>query len=412
MNLEARTAIEALRAGVPNGAAVRLLGTEESGIEQAFDELLAAVWTDQPKPGIGIAGGFGTGKSHLLGYLAEVARTHDFVVSRVVISKETPLSDSARVFEAAMNSTTLPNRNDDPIGACLAILRECPERLDALEDAVSNPDARLSPVFAAILYLLRKASTPPELIRRFERFLAGGRMTATAFRQALSAVGAGRMFDLRLPGAAVLAEQRIRFAARLFQAAGFDGWCLLLDEVELIGRYTPLQRAMAYARMAVWLGLDSPQSYPGVATVYAITDDFVAAVIDQRQDDKKLTDRLLLKGRSPEAAQVKTTIRHIETHVRQHRLRPPSSEELRRSCLRLREIYEAAHDWLTPEVPQSERTATRTMRQHIKSWITQWDLQRLSGITVAIVEETMRGSYEENEGLTQAEPEEAGDERD
>jgi hypothetical protein len=301
-----------------------------------------------------------------------------------------------------MNGTTLPNRNDDPIGACLAILRDSPERLDALEDAVSNPDAGLSPVFAAILYLLRKASTPQELIRRFERFLAGGRMTATSFRQALSAVGAGRMFDLRLPATPVLAQ--------LFRAAGFEGWCLLLDEVELIGRYTPLQRAMAYARMAVWLGLDPAQRYPGIATVYAITDDFVTAVIDLRQDDEKLADRLVLKGRTTEAAQAKLMIRHIETTVRQHRLRPPGLEELRRSCLRLREIYEAAHDWLTPELPQTERTATRTMRQYIKSWITQWDLRRLAGAGVDIVEETLGTNYEENEGLARIAPEEAGDE--
>ena len=46
MNLDARTAIEALRAGVPNRAAVRLMGSAESGIEQAFDALLAAVSAD------------------------------------------------------------------------------------------------------------------------------------------------------------------------------------------------------------------------------------------------------------------------------------------------------------------------------------------------------------------------------
>ena len=36
MNLEARIAIEALRAGVPNRAAVRLMGTDEPALEQAF----------------------------------------------------------------------------------------------------------------------------------------------------------------------------------------------------------------------------------------------------------------------------------------------------------------------------------------------------------------------------------------
>ena len=73
MTLDARIAIEALRAGVPNRAAVRLMGTEEPGLEQQFDEQLHHAWAEKPRPGLGIAGGFGSGKSHFLGYLAEVA---------------------------------------------------------------------------------------------------------------------------------------------------------------------------------------------------------------------------------------------------------------------------------------------------------------------------------------------------
>ena len=78
---EARMAIEALRVGVPNRAAIRQMGTEQTGIEDAFDAALSAAWGDTVagragtgSTGIGLAGGFGTGKSHLLGYLAEVAR--------------------------------------------------------------------------------------------------------------------------------------------------------------------------------------------------------------------------------------------------------------------------------------------------------------------------------------------------
>jgi len=103
MTVDARTAIEALRAGVPNRAAIRQMGTEQTGIEHAFDAALAVAWVDAGQTnaaagptGIGMAGGFGTGKSHLLGYLAEVARQQGFVVSRVVVSKETPLSHPGR----------------------------------------------------------------------------------------------------------------------------------------------------------------------------------------------------------------------------------------------------------------------------------------------------------------------------
>ena len=83
-------------------------------------------------------------------------------------------------------------------------------------------------------------------------------------------------------------------------------------------------------------------------------------------------------------------MRHITDTVRRHRLPPPGLEELARDCLRLREIYEQAYDWSPPEPPPPERTATRTMRQYIKAWITQWDLQRLIGANVGIVEQIAR----------------------
>lgn len=401
MNLQARNAIEALRAGVPNRAAVRLMGTEESGIEAAFDSLLASVWQpDIPaQPGIGIAGGFGSGKSHFLGYLAEVALGQNFVVSRVVISKETPLADPSRVFEAAIRGTSLPNRNDDPMVAALEILRDAPDKMDALEQAIREPDAGFAPIFAAILYLARRPSTAPETMRKCERFLSGARITAASIRPALSGAGAGRLFDLKLPATGELADQRIRFVSHMFQAAGFAGWCILLDEMELIGRYTSLQRAMAYAMLSKWVGLPDAGSFPGIAVVYAITDDFVSAVIDARQDEEKLPDRLRLKGRLPEARAVTAAIKHIEAVARRHRLRTPGPEELARACLRLGEIYSEAHDWFAPSLILGERTATRTMRQYIKSWITQWDLQRLTGHGVTIVEEAMMADYEEDAAL-------------
>ena len=196
MTLEIRTAIEALRAGVPNRAAIRQLGTEQTRIEHAFEAALLAAWDRQGpvSAGIGLAGGFGTGKSHLLGYLAEVALQQGFVVSRVVISKETPLSHPAHVLAAALRDAALPDRPDDVTMSCVAILRQRPEALDALEVAVSMPEAGFAPVFAACLYLLRRVSTTPEMLRRIARLWGGAKVSTPAIRQALSAAGAGKMF--------------------------------------------------------------------------------------------------------------------------------------------------------------------------------------------------------------------------
>ena len=109
-----RRAIEALRAGVPNRDAVKGLGCSQPGIEERFRKQLAEVkdgFAEGTTPvGTLIAGDFGSGKSHLLEYLQHVALESNFVCSKVVISKETPLYDPAKVFNAAIQSARLPDR--------------------------------------------------------------------------------------------------------------------------------------------------------------------------------------------------------------------------------------------------------------------------------------------------------------
>jgi len=403
MTIEARMAVEALRAGVPNRAAIRLMGTEQTGLEHAFEAALAAAWADAGPAGagIGMAGGFGTGKSHMLGYLAEVARQQGFVVSRVVVSKETSLSHPGHVLAAALRGAALPDRPDDPAAACVAALRARPEALDALEAAVSTPEAGLAPIFAACLFLLRRASTTPEMLRRIGRLWSGAKVSTPAIRQALSAAGAGRMFSLKPVAAAEMTEQLARFVPLLFRAAGYSGWCILLDEVELIGRYTPLQRALAYAWLGAWLSLDGKRRFPGIVVAYAITDDFAAAVINARLDSEKLPERLELKGRAAEAALALAGIQHIERTVLQHRLLPPTSDDLLACHDKVLRLYSAAYDWPAPPLPSSERTSSRTMRQYIKGWITQWDLRRLDGSDVALISGSIPSDYTENAAMAE-----------
>ncbi len=402
MNLPARLAVEALRAGVPNRAAIRKMGNEHTHIEQAFDAALADVWAAGPRAGLGIAGGFGTGKSHLLGYLAEVARQQNFVVSRVVISKETPLAQPAHVLAAGIRDATLPDRNDDATSACVALLRARTADLERLEEEVSVPESGVPPLFAASLFLLRRTATAPEMLRRLERFFAGGKFSAPALRQGLAQAGAKTLFQIGAVDANTLTLQRIGFLPRLFRAAGYAGWCILLDEVELIGRYTPLQRALAYAWLARWLGLEGARPFPGIVAVYAVTDDFATAVINARVDDEKLPERLRLKGRPEEAALALAGIRHIERTVLQHRLLPPTAEDLAACHEKLRSLYTDAYGWPAPALGPGERASSRTLRQYIKGWITQWDLQRLLGAETRVVAGTIASDYRENADLEAA----------
>src|SRR5271166_7042121 len=180
------------------------MGSEQTDIEHAFEAALAAAGVDAGQDGawrgptgIGMAGGFGTGKSHMLGYLAEVAWQQGFVVSRVVVSKETPLSHPGHVLAAALRDAALPDRPDDPIAACVTALREQPEALEAIEIAVATPDVGFAPIFVACLFLVRRASTAPETLRRIARLWSGAKVSVPTIRQALVAAGARRTYSLK-----------------------------------------------------------------------------------------------------------------------------------------------------------------------------------------------------------------------
>ena len=146
---QARVAIEALRAGVPNQAPIRLLGSVEKEIEARFAAGLEAVEQLLPQPGLVFAGGFGSGKSHLLRVLREQALQRRCVVSRVTVSKETPLSQPGAFFAAAMRGATVPGSPDDAVSVALDQVRRRPRAVQEIEWWASSPEAGMAPMFAA-----------------------------------------------------------------------------------------------------------------------------------------------------------------------------------------------------------------------------------------------------------------------
>jgi hypothetical protein len=85
----------------------------------------------------------------------------------------------------------------------------------------------------------------------------------------------------------------------------------------------------------------------GIVVAYAVTHNFATAVINTRQDNEKLPERLTLKGRRPEARAALAALRHIYRTALQQRLLPPSPRR--------------------------------------KGWITQWDLRRMGEGDVPLI---------------------------
>lgn len=373
-----RRAIEALRSGVPNRDAVRVLGSSQQEIEERFAQHLAVVSNGGGSGGgLLVRGEFGSGKSHLLEYLQHVALTEGFVASKIVISKETPLHDPVKVFRTAAATAIVPDRR----GTALAEIANNALDFDApayaeLEHWVSSDEAALNERFDAALYLFRNLrGGDPEFAERIVRFWSGDPIGVAELRRKLREAGEGATFALSKVSARDLAIQRFRFAAQLIVAAGYSGWILLFDEVELVGRYSLLQRAKSYAEITRWVeGLDD-EPLPRIGAVLAISQDFDAAVIDEKNDYENVPNRLRAKGEELAAARAEQGMRLIQRN--RVDLARPSESVLEETYAKLKEIHGTAYDWAAPEIPRERGRSTQSMREYVRGWINEWDLRRL-----------------------------------
>lgn len=376
--LSARRAVEALRCGVPSRDGVAALGSGQSEAEDRFSDLLDAVGTVRPAThrGLVFGGGFGAGKSHLLEHLTHLGLTRGFVISRIVISKETPLHDPAKVLRAAVESAVSPDGAIGAVAEAAAGLDPgSPGYAELLRWASGGPvDER----FALTLSLFPRVQAADEgFAESIIRFWSGDRLATVELRRQARQAGESRR-TLAAVAARELALHRFRFLARLFVAAGAQGWVLLFDEVELIGRYTLLQRAKSYAQLTDWLLPDPDDPASPLATVFAMTDDFDAAVLTEKNDREIIPAKLRAKQQpqwDDTAARAETGMRLIEHNMQL--LHPPDDDELERTYHQLKALHSDAFNWDAPDVAGLERLGATRMRQYVRAWINEWDLVRL-----------------------------------
>ena len=380
-SLSNRRALEALRAGVPNRDAVAALGSQQTAVEDRFTQLLDAIGAvpgGEPAGGMLISGGFGAGKSHVLEYLSHLALDAGFVVSKVVISKETALHDPAKVFAAAIADADIPGKTGSAIDEIASGLRFDSAEYAELYRWVHSDDVPVDSRFAASLFLYQYARGDVEFADRIVRFWAGDPLPVADLRRRLKEAGAAANYRLASAKERDLAVQRFRFVSRLITAAGYRGWVVLLDEVELIGRYSLLQRAKSYAEVARWVRGDRDDPDAPMGAVLTTVDDFEAQVLVGKNDAELIGKRLRAKGTTENellAGLAEAGMRVIERD--QIRLQPPDRDELDRTYAKLQQVHAAAFGWDPPDVEGLERLPSNRMRQYVRAWINEWDLRRL-----------------------------------
>jgi len=376
-----RRAIEALRSGVPNRDAVLALGCTQPEIEKMFRQQLQDAkqgLVDGSKTyGMLVGGDFGTGKSHLLEYLQHLALEQNFICSKVVISKETPLYDPVKLYRAAAEAAIVPERRGAALTEIVTKLNFNNQAYADLYQWVNRPGAELNSRFAATLFLYERMPNDPEASNRIIRFWSGEQIAVAKIKEYLRACRETVTYKIDKIPVKELALQRFKFASRLMVAAGYAGWVLLVDEVELIGRYSLMQRAKSYAELARWMGKLEEANFAGLTAVLAITDDFQSVILEGKEDLEKVPGKLRARASESDlllASQAERGMRIIQRE--RTPLKTPDGAIVEQTYDKVRSIHAQAYDWEPPPVSSVERLGTTRMREYVKGWITEWDLKR------------------------------------
>ena len=403
---EARRVVEGLRAGVPNRHVVNALGCLQPEVEGRFRRLLEAtqqnITTGSCPRGMVIEGEFGSGKSHILEFLQNLAMEANFICSRIVISKETPLYHPVRLYYSAIESAVIPNKRGEIFSEIAGECDVWTPRYKNLVTWVNDPESRIDARFAATLMLYERLSSDMELGHRMTRFWTGDPIGVGDLKNYLQEAGFGGQFIFGKVSATELAIQRFQFAARLMQAAGYSGWILLIDEAELIGRYSMNQRAKSYAEVARLMNVDGGPTLPGLGTVLALTNDFREDVLEKKGDKVKLLEKL--RANNTDADRLLADKAEKGMGLLQSQRIPigyPSSTIIHDAHRTIRTLHLKGHGWHMWEhayEDPAEIVPGTSMRKYVKSWVTQWDSLRFyPGEDCAVEVSTWKPSYGEQE---------------
>ena len=179
---------------------------------------------------------------------------------------------------------------------------------------------------------------------------------------------------------------------------------MLLDEIELIGSYSLLQRGRSYAEVARWMGHAAGENYPGLIMVGTVTEDFASAIISpdgSRKDHDYIRPKMEANQRySSIAGRAETGMGMLERQC--VALKPPDNDDVNATVEKLQSLYSDAYEWEAPPIDAKAGGAGiyGRMRYQVRRAINEWDLLRLHpNSRPDTVFNEFTPSYEENSDL-------------
>ena len=335
-DIEARHIIEALRSGVPSRAVGQYFSEARPKIMKEISSRLKMVCDERHSSGMVISGKYGEGKTHLLNTVFNLAHSYNMVVYYLSLSKETPMDKLYLVYQKLIQNTYLPKR-------------EQPGFLQELQKLSANsPVANEMQLFAAkhletdkLYYLFRSYLNTED---SDEKFLLQADLEGDFIANAPLKKIYRRIFNQTVKYNQNFTKTKhcsdyFSFMSHLFTQLGYQGWVILIDETELMGRLGKKARLNAYRNMAQFL---LPDLCPEATfSMFALSASYTEDVIEGKHEYENLA---AIYPMEPEPAR---TV--LELLIKAPQLLPLTKEEISEILSKIQDFHGRAYGW-TPNV--------------------------------------------------------------
>ncbi len=334
MDYDARHLIEALRSGVPSRRVGKYFSSSRLDLISSIKDDIDEVGEGESRGRV-IIGKYGEGKTHMLNTIFSIAQEENYVVSMVSISKETPPNNLNVLYKRILENTYLPGRNESGIFGLFENLAPEGEKanemyLYALKKLSSD---KLYYVFKALLYSQGHRDDDADAL---DADLRGYFMNQSVLKSLYQ-----KYCDEKMVSREKFVQKKhtfdyFVFMAKLFKTMGYNGWVILFDEAELIGRMARKSRENAYLNINRFL--NPIASLESVYSVFAFSSSFSDEVIAGKNEYSSVS----LSGRPEE--EINSITETLDRITGGSELASLSKEELERSVISIVDLYKRAYE--------------------------------------------------------------------
>ena len=340
MDYESQRIIEALRSGVSSRAVGHYFSSARPEIMSHISRKLNKLGELGESSGMIISGKYGEGKTHLLNTVFNMAHENNMVVSQISLSKETPFDKLNLVYKKLLSNTYLPNRLQPGFRSVFQNMtpnsKEASDLLLFASKHLENDK---------LFFVLRSFLNVDDAE---DRFLLMADLEGDYINNALLRQIYKRIFTQPAKFNVPFSKTKhsmdyFTLISHLFKLMGYNGWVLLFDEAELLGRLGKKARLTAYKNMAPFLFPEKYSHLESVFSIFALTSSFMEDVIEAKHDFDSISEAFVDKTSREPAEKVLKQIAEAP------QLHPLTQDEILTVFQKVHEFHARAYDW-NPEI--------------------------------------------------------------